>query len=298
MEGEGAPWEYESVGGIRPIRPICPIPQEVHLMRLVAALILFCIALTPVLAADVPAPVGIIGGVGLTHLTVYEQRPAPDGLNSGCPHVHAITDEAYYVLSGTGKAEMHDMAHGFRTVELKPGEYLQFPPGVVHRIISTDRLVILALMGNAGLAERGDARIYFGKAVDDNPDEFARLVGLAKANGLDGALDRRDASVRAYLKLMRLWRTDRKAYFAELKRFIDTHLSAMEKIKPKFADAVAQGPLHWGQVSQQRIEALPASKPEYDAAFHDGKADFAYGMCGVLRPVLSLKPISEGTKPD
>ena len=262
-------------------------------MRLVTALVLLSVALTPALAADAPAPVGIIGGVGLTHLTVYDQRRAPDGLNSGSPHVHAVTDEAYYILSGTGRVELHDLRHGMRTVELKPGQYLQFPPCTLHRIISTDHLVILAVMGNAGLAERGDARIYFGKAVDDNPTEFGRLVGLAKEKGLEGALDRRDAAVKAYMGLMKLWQTDRKAYSAELKRFIDVHLAAMEKIKPKFADAVAQGPLHWGQVSQQRVEALPASKPAYDAGFHDGKADFAYGMCGILRPVLSLKPVSD-----
>lgn len=264
-------------------------------MRLVTALVLFCIALTPALAADAPPPVGLIGGVGLTHLTVYEQRPAPDGLNSGCPHVHAITDEAYYVLSGTGRAELHDVRNGFRTVELKRGEYLQFPPGVLHRIVSTRRLVILALMGNAGLAEQGDARIYFGKAVDNDPAEFARLVGLAKAKGLDGALDRRDAAVKAYMGLIKLWETDREAYFAELRRFVGAHLSATEKIKPRFADAVAQGPLRWGQVSQQRIDALPAALPTHDGAFHDGKADFAYGMCGVLRPFLSLKPIPDGS---
>ncbi len=266
--------------------------MRIHLI----ALLMLSVLLTPALAADASA--GIIGGVGLTHLTVYDQRPAPDGLNSGSPHVHAITDEAYYILSGTGRVELHDVEHGLRTVELKPGQYLQFPPCTLHRIITTDHLVILAVMGNAGLAERGDARIYFGKAVDDNPAEFTRLVGLAKAKGLDGALERRDAAVKAYMGLMKLWETDRKAYFAELKRFTKVHLSAMEAIKPKFADAVAQGPLHWGQVSQQRIESLPGSKPDYDAAFHDGKADFAYGMCGILRPVLSLKPVSDGSAKD
>lgn len=264
-------------------------------MRLITAALIL-IALTPAWAEN--PPTGIIGGVGLTHLTVYDQRPASDGLNSGSPHVHAITDEAYYILSGTGRAELHDMEHGLRTVELKPGQYLQFPPCVVHRIISADHLVILAVMGNAGLAERGDARIYFGKAVDDDTDEFTRLIGLAKAKGLDGALERRDAAVKAYIGLMKLWESDRKAYFAELKRFIGVHLSAMEKIKQQFADAVAQGPLHWGQVSQQRIEGLPDARPSYDAAFHDGQADFAYGMCGILRPVLSLKPISDGSGKD
>jgi len=240
-----------------------------------------------------PAGVGLIGGIGLTHLTVYEQRPAPDGLNSGSPHVHAITDEAYYVLSGTGKLELHDLEHGFRTVELKQGRYLQFPPCVLHRVISTGGLVILAVMGNAGLAEKGDARIYFGKSVDENPAEFARLTGLAKAKGLEGALERRDAAVTAYQNLVKLWQTDRPAYFDELRRFTQAHLTAMAKIRPRFADAVTRGPLHWGRRSEQRLAALPRGEDNLEGQFHDAGADFAYGMCGILRPVINLRPLSE-----
>jgi mannose-6-phosphate isomerase-like protein (cupin superfamily) len=239
----------------------------------------------------VPTSPGIIGGIGLTHLTVYEQRPAPDGVNSGSPHVHAITDEGYYVLSGTGKAELHDQAHGFRTVSLKPGQFLQFPPCTLHRIVSADKLVILAVMGNAGLAERGDARIYFGKAVDDSPDEYARLAALAKEKGLEGALDRRDAAVRAYQELLKLWETDRKSYFEELDRFVGVHLRAIEEMRPKFADAVATGPLFWGRQSQARIDRLPLGVPTTDSYFHDGEPKTAYGMCGILRPVLDLQPV-------
>jgi hypothetical protein len=33
------------------------------------------------------------------HLTVYDQSPAADGCHSGCAHVHAVTDEAYFVLA-------------------------------------------------------------------------------------------------------------------------------------------------------------------------------------------------------
>ena len=40
---------------------------------------------------------GLLAGIGLTRLRVYDQRPAPDGSLSGCAHVHAFTDEAYYV---------------------------------------------------------------------------------------------------------------------------------------------------------------------------------------------------------
>jgi hypothetical protein len=47
--------------------------------------------------------------------------------------------------------------------------------------------------------------VGIGRAVDENPAEFARLTGLAKAKGLEGALDRRDAAVRAYAELLDLW---------------------------------------------------------------------------------------------
>jgi mannose-6-phosphate isomerase-like protein (cupin superfamily) len=239
---------------------------------------------------------GLIGGIGLTHLTVYEQRKAPDGLNSGSPHVHGITDEAYYILSGSGRVELHDLTLGFRTVDLKPGDYLQFPPCTLHRIISTHKLVILAVMGNAGLAEKGDARIYFGKAVDDDPAEYARLMGLAKTRGLEGALDRRDAAVRAYLGLMGSWKADKPAYFAELRRFMGRHLTNIEKLKPSFAEAVQQGPLHWGELTEQRLADLPKSDEKTKPARHDLESDFSYGMCGVLRPFLTLKPLGDMPK--
>ena len=35
-------------------------------------------------------PIGLIGGIGLTEVHVYAQRPAPDGSFSGCPHVHVV----------------------------------------------------------------------------------------------------------------------------------------------------------------------------------------------------------------
>ncbi len=233
----------------------------------------------------------LIGGIGLTHLTVYEQRAAPDGTHSGCPHVHGITDEAYYVLSGTGIAELHDIKQGFTKIELEPGQYLQFPPGVLHRIISTDELVILAVMGNAGLAEHGDARIYFGEEVDNDPEEFARLTGLAREKGLEGALERRDASVKAYAKLLDLWEMDREAYFKELRRFISVHAAAMNEITPRFAEAVETGPLWWGKRARQRLDNLPEIEMEIESRFHDGNPETVYGMCGILRPLLKLEPI-------
>ena len=233
----------------------------------------------------------LISGIGLTQLTVYDQRPAPDGLMSGSPHVHAVTDEGYYVMSGKGRVELHDLKDGFRSVDLLPGRYVQFPPGVVHRLVNADRLVLLVVMGNAGLAERGDARIYFGKKVDDDPAEFARLTGLAKAKGLEGALDRRDAAIRAYAGLLELWTKDRTAYFQELERFIGVHMKAAAGLRPGFAEAVEAGPVAWGKRFQKRVEGLPAPAGEGSPLLHVPPEGTTLGMCGILRPVTGFEPV-------
>jgi mannose-6-phosphate isomerase-like protein (cupin superfamily) len=272
-----------------------------------AVLLLAAIAAPPALPqAESPRPAtvealppeGLVGGIGLTELTVYDQRPAPDGLMSGSPHIHAVTDEAYYVLSGRGRVELHDLASGFRSVDLRPGLYLQFPPGTLHRLVSDGRLVILAVMGNAGLAERGDARIYFGRAVDDDPAEYARLVGLARARGLEGALDRRDAAIRAYVKLLDLWSKDRKAYFRELARFIGVHRKAAARLRPSLLEAVGTGPLAWGEYGRRRVAALPEAVPEDGPALHLPPGTQTLGMCGLLRPVTSLKIVGAAAGPD
>ncbi|MCG8509727.1 MAG: hypothetical protein MI741_10920, partial [Rhodospirillales bacterium] len=142
---------------------------------------------------------GLIGGIGITHLEVYSQRPGPDGVLAGCAHIHALCDEAYLGIRGSGAIELHDLQDGFRTVPIEPGTYVQFPPGTLHRSVCFEDFEVVALMGNSGLPERGDARIYFGPEVDADPEEFERLKGLA-AEGLEGALARRDASAEAYMR--------------------------------------------------------------------------------------------------
>jgi mannose-6-phosphate isomerase-like protein (cupin superfamily) len=250
-------------------------------------------------AATPPAPPeGVVGGIGLTELEVYEERPAPDGLMSGSPHAHAVTDEAYYVLSGQGRVELHDLGSGFRSVDLRPGLYVQFPPGTLHRLVSAGRLVILAVMGNAGLAERGDARIYFGQAVDADPVEYARLAGLARTNGLEGALDRRDAAVRAYAGLMELWSKDRKAYFRELGRFLAVQRKAAAALRPSFVEAVESGPLAWGEHGRRRVMTLPQAVAEAGPVLHPPSAASTLGMCGHLRPVAGLVPAGGTGRPE
>jgi mannose-6-phosphate isomerase-like protein (cupin superfamily) len=233
-------------------------------------------------------PPGFVGGIGLTHLQVYEQRPAPDGVMSGCAHVHAITDEAYYVVSGTGAVELHDLEEGFRSVPLARGSYVQFPPGTLHRSVSTGGLEVLALMSNAGLAERGDARIYFGREVDEDPAEFERLVALPRGRGLEGALERRDASVRAYLRLLDLWRTDRAAYRAELARFVELHRASVVARRAEFEQIVREGPGRWLRVTFDRLDARIAGE---SGRAHQDEAETKLGMCGTLRQFHGLTPV-------
>lgn len=100
---------------------------------------------------------------------------------------------------------------------------MHFSAQSLHRIVAKPELKILVIMGNAGLAERGDARIYFGATIDADPARFAQLLSQPQEQGLAGALARRDASVKACMQLAQLFKTDKTAYFAELKRFITLH---------------------------------------------------------------------------
>lgn len=236
----------------------------------------------------------LLAGIGLTRLTVYHQRAAPDGILSGCAHVHACTDEGYYAVSGSGAIELNDLANGFRSVPLNPGDYVQFPPRTLHRSVSHGDLVVLVLMGNAGLAEHGDARMYFGADVDADPAEYARLVALPLHHGLEGALDRRDASVRAYMRLMDLWQTNKPAYFDELQRFIELHQAALAPRRAEFARIIDDGPGRWLTEAREAVDKLGVAHPGTTTAHAvrttPPDATQALGMCGLLEQFLTSKP--------
>ncbi|MEM0965865.1 MAG: cupin domain-containing protein [Verrucomicrobiota bacterium] len=227
---------------------------------------------------------GLIGGLGMTRVKVYDQRVAPDGKHSGCPHIHAICAEAYYIVSGKGSVELHTLDKGFRTVLLKAGDYFQFPPNVLHRIVSDEGLSVLGLMSNSGLAENGDARIYFGPEVDEEPDSFSYLVSLA-STGIEGALVRRDAAVRAYQKLIDLWDSDRANYFRELERFVDLHRNNVLSEADKFSEHVQSGPIAWGKHTETRLSGNKSSFDGDRFVFNGDSGDARMGMCGTLHPV-------------
>lgn len=238
-----------------------------------------------------PAREGTIAGIGLTRLTVYDQRPAPDGLQSGTPHIHAVTDEGYYVVSGTGKVELHDVRYGFRTIDLSPGRYVQFPPLTLHRLVNTDHLVVLVVMGNAGLAEQGDARIYYGEQIDASPTEYDRLTGLVKAEGLEGALKRRDEAIKAYAPFLELWKFDKVAYYRELERFAGLALQKAGEMKADWAKAVEDGPGAWVNRYRFRVKYLPFNRDEMFPGFSFPAEEPVLGMCGLIQPVGKLETV-------
>jgi mannose-6-phosphate isomerase-like protein (cupin superfamily) len=222
---------------------------------------------------------------------VYAHRPAPDGRFCGCPHVHAVCDEAYLVLRGSGSVEFNDLTHGYCALALSAGDYVHFPPMVMHRLVSDGDLVILGMMGAAGLPERGEARIYFGADVDADPRRFEELVSLPRTDGLDGALRRRDASVAAYQKLMELWRDDREAYFAELRRFFTVHAEAMAAVRETLLEQVRRGPLAWAEQTERRVHQLPVLPDDpqlIELHRRGGPSSSSLGMCGILRPIVAL----------
>ncbi len=233
--------------------------------------------------------IGLIGGAGLTVVNVYNQSKAPDGVHSGCAHVHAVSDEAYMVMDGSGYAEFHDLENGYRKMTLNKGDYVQFPPTVMHRLVSNGDLVVLCIMSSAGLPESGDARIYFGPDADADPELFNHLVNLPFNKGLQGALERRDHSVRAYMDLIHLHETDRKAYFEELRRYVDTHCQAVAGHADTFNLKVSQGPLAWAQTLRNRLAQLPGRPDiQLDVKVNRSETGSNLGMCGILRPMLTL----------
>lgn len=229
----------------------------------------------------------LVGGVGLTVLEVYHQRPGPDGEHAGCAHIHAIADEAYFGLSGAGAIDLHDCEQGYRRVPIEAGTFVQFPAGTLHRSVSTDHLRVLVVMGNSGLPERGDARIYFGPDVDADAARYEALRALVD-KGLDGALERRDESARAYAQLMQLWNTDRAAYGRELDRFLEAHRRNLKARSAAIADVIEAGPLYQAALAFRRLSAVGGAEAAPEL-WRLGDAPVTYGMCGVLRQVDGLR---------
>ncbi|MCP3867442.1 MAG: cupin domain-containing protein [Gammaproteobacteria bacterium] len=234
----------------------------------------------------------LIGGIALTHLKVYQQRSGPDGVNSGCCHVHGLSDEAYYCVAGEGAVEFHDLERGFVRHPMKPGSFLQFPPGTLHRSVSYRQCEFLVIMGNGGLPEHGDARIYFGPEVDACPEEYERLKALT-SQGIEGALRRRDASTIAYTRLLEYWFNDRAAYAAELERFCALHRHQISDNGAEFESLIKAGAGSQLENSLDRVHRLPEHSPADPIRYTETTSlPEVFGMCGLLHQIDPISDLS------
>lgn len=230
------------------------------------------------------AAASLLAGVGASRLRVYEGA-APDGQAGGSPHLHLACAEAYVVLGGAGAVELLSLSDGYQRLELRPGEAVQFDPGVVHRIVNDGDLEILVLMQNAGLPENGDAVFTFPPAVLENVETYRRQAAI---DSLDGALARRDRAVAGMLLLKEGFSRSHEEGSRLLRAL---HRSAAELVSPSvgaWLEIVDDGPGAAVAATHERLEQLMAGTPVDLAGAQVSRvvpATERLGMCGRLNPL-------------
>lgn len=228
------------------------------------------------------------GGVGLTHLKVYDTA-APDGLLGGSPHLHLACTEAYMVLAGRGAVQTLGAA-GFKELPLEPGRLLWFTPGLIHRLLNLDgRLEILVVMQNAGLPEAGDFVLTFPQAILDDERAYADAASLAPsghvyASSAEAARRRRDLAVEGFAALRDAFERRGPAALEAL------YQAAARIVGPKLAawrPTWETGPLAAARRTGEQLDALGRGQVAHllDGAIYALPApaeERRLGMCGTL----------------
>ena len=199
------------------------------------------------------------GGVGLTHIKVYE-TPGPDGVISGGAHIHLVCSEMYFVLKGTGKLELLSI-EGVQTVDLVPNKVAFFRPGTFHRALNPNKdLELLAIMQNGGLPERGDFVMSFPPEVVGDVSKYANAL---RARTLEEALVRRDLSLKGYLAIKDAFGRSLEEGQAALRSF---YRAARNLITPKvdgFEWVLKVGAQQEGKASLDACDFLRAGRLDY-----------------------------------
>ncbi len=232
------------------------------------------------------------GAVGLTYLRVYD-RPGPDGLAGGSPHLHLACTEAYLVTRGAGWVETL-CAAGLQRHRLEPGRVVWFSPGVIHRLENeSGDLEIMVVMQNAGLPEAGDFVLCFAPEVLSDPAAYARLASLASGDRVyatdeQAATARRDAAVRGYLGWRERFAADGAAALEPL------YAAAVALIQPRLPGWMglwSAGPRAAAMETGEQLNELVSGRWEHLTAGRSaemaGPSDRGrLGMCGRLEPYL------------
>lgn len=241
---------------------------------------------------------GFPGGTGVTRINVYTWD-AVDGQCGGSPHLHTATTESYVVVGGRGRVQTLSSA-GFEEHPLAPGTVLWFTPGTVHRLLNDDGgLEIVAVMGNSGLPENGDAVLTFPESYLADPDSYRRAATLPAEGGAAAreaaVIARRDLAMEGFLAL-------RARVEAEGPRALDglyRHAAALVQDKvDTWAALVRNGPLAQAEQSLEQLEGLAQADGTHlhNAVVRSAaptSADPVYGMCGYLQ-TWNLMPSAAG----
>ena len=244
-------------------------------------------------------PLPLPGGVGLTHLKVYDS-PAPDGIRGGSAHVHFTCTEAYYVLRGRGRVQTLSYA-GYAETPLETGQVVYFSPGVIHRLVNDGELEILVVMQNAGLPEAGDFVLAFDSETLENAEKYARFAALSSHGEVytsddEAAKHRRDHTVEGFAKWKRRFETEGESALDEF------YALALALVQPKLQSwrAVWQGaPLEVATQTGEQLDALERGdiahlKRGILGVLPAPDENRKWGMCGTLGiyPLPTFAPIT------
>lgn len=243
------------------------------------------------------APAGFPGGTGVTRINVYTWD-AVDGQCGGSPHLHTATTESYVVVGGRGRVQTLSST-GFDEHELAPGTVLWFTPGTVHRLINDDgALEIVAVMGNSGLPENGDAVLIFPEPYLNDPDKYREAAALPADGSVEAreaaVIARRDLAMEGFLALRSRIETEGPQALEQLYR--QAAALVQDKVAT-WASLVRRGPLAQAQQSLAQLERLAQADGTHlrDAVVRSASPtsqDPVYGMCGRLQ-TWNLMPALE-----
>lgn len=228
------------------------------------------------------------GAIGASHLRVYDSE-APDGLRGGTPHVHLACTEAYFVMAGRGRVQTLG-PDGPRETPLRPGVFVWFTPGTIHRLVNEDgRLEILVMMQNAGLPEAGDMVITFPPEALADAAAYRRAAVLPPGEDTTAgtgaaARARRDRGVEGFLSLRRaMEREGRPA----LESFYARATAIVADQLPRWRRVWEAGPRAAVRRTETQLEALARGDASHllDAALHAHPppgTERRMGCCGTL----------------
>jgi mannose-6-phosphate isomerase-like protein (cupin superfamily) len=228
---------------------------------------------------------GMPGGVGLSHLRVYDSE-SPDGIRGGSAHVHLSCTEAYVVIGGHGK--LQTLSHeGFQEIELHEQQVVWFTPGIVHRLVSGGDLDIIIVMQNGGLPESGDCILSFPEEYLKDRARYLEAAGLPPIERGQAVVDahakaRKDLSITGFVALREAIERDGTA---ALEAFYRDAAALVEGDRERWKGVWQEGAVRATDTTGSQLDALEAHDLSYlaQAGLHVAQVRAGSpraGMCG------------------